>query len=175
MTVTINAPERISDGVWRFTWSSDLGGTPTFYLYLDGVLMYPTTETALDIYVSSGESVTLQVFDDAADSPDEIYSGRVTLGWQPIAGVDYYQIEEYVASVWTVRQKISENGSPWYSWRSRYLEDVTVHQFRIIPVGTNGNEGTPATFYVLMVRNPDAPALSFVFDTGTDKITIDAL
>ena len=173
MSVTIEQPQRVGPGAWRITWSSDLSD-PTFYVYRDGRLIATTALTSLVFTIAAGESPVIEVFDDAATLPSTAFPGRVTLAWYAIAAVDHYRIDEYVASVWTQRRRIRDDGSGYFRWRSRFLKDVTSHQFRVVPVGTNGNAGTATSFTVLMVRHPDPPNLTTSYDSGTRQLTFTA-
>lgn len=62
----------------------------------------------------------------------------------------------------------------YFLWRSGVLADSTTHQFRVTPVGVNGNAGATKTFSLLMVRTPDVPAVTYAYDPGTGAVTIAA-
>ncbi len=179
MAVTLNPPELLSRGVedtYRFTWSSDLP-TPTFYIYRDGVALTPggTTETELIVPVLSGESAIIEVLDDAGALPERVFSGRATLGWHPSTGAEKYRVEEYVASVWVLRQTVFETGRGWYTWQSEVLADSSAHQFRAVPVGGNGVDGMPIAFDLYMVRHPDPAEAVQSYSPGTGELTFSAV
>jgi len=173
MTVTIATPEQIDAQNWRVTWTSDVED-PTYYVRRDGELIATTSQTAMFFFVESGESLSLEVLDDADEVAAAGYPGRITLTWGDVAATDHYRVEEYVAAAWTLRTTVTDDGSKYFTWNSRYLEDCTTHQFRIIPVGTNGNQGTALTLTVLMVRHPDVPDVTYSYDSGDAKVTIAA-
>lgn len=174
MTVTIESQTRISSGSVSLVWSSDLGGTPTFYVYLDGVLAYTTTSISGVFAVDEGTFIIIEVLDDADDVPAAVFPGRFSLGWQAIDDGAYYIVEEYVASVWTQRAKIIDRREPWFTWSSRWLEDVTTHQFRVTVTDQNGNDSSVTNLTALMVRNPDEPDVTYTYsDLGPD-VTIAA-
>ena len=178
MTVTLdaNTPQQIGRVTWRVSWSSSLTD-PTFYVYRDGLQVATTRATSIDLVVQPGEQPVIEVLDSASESPLPSRPGNLTLAWYASAGtpvVDYYRVDEYVAAAWTERVRVQETGAGYYTWRSRFLEDVTEHQFRIVAVGENGNEATAASFTCLMVRHPDVPSVTYSYDKVTDKITVTA-
>lgn len=173
MTVTLTEPEWVTDDTVELSWSSDLGGTPTFYLWQWGDLVIITTDTGRQFTIAAGEDLILDVFDSASGEPDAYVSnGRATLCWWPVSGAAQYRVDEYVASVWTERGTVADNGEGFFAWTSRVLEDVTTHEFRIVPLDSAGNTGTATTFSKLMVRIPDVPSVSYAYDSGTAKITV---
>jgi len=173
MTVTISEPERLDSRTWRTSWSSDLED-PAFYVYRDGYLVAVTALGSMEFHIEGGESLVLEILDDADALPAAGFPGRLLLAWNSVDDADHYMIEEYVDSEWMERAQIADAGKPCFTWRTRFLEDCTEHQFRITPVGTNGNEGDPLTFIVLMVRHPDVPDVAYDYDDETAKVTISA-
>ena len=171
MSVTIETVQRVDSRSVRLTWSSGLG-TPTFYIWIDGTFAYETPLEQGTFAVRPGEAVVIDVFDASTDEPDAAYPGRLLLGWWPSDDVDYYRIDEYYSAAWTERVRINDNGEGFFTWLTRFLEDVTSHQFRIVPVGTDGNEGTATALTSLMVRHPDPPDVSYAYSSGTTKLTI---
>lgn len=159
---------------WRFTAVSSLP-TPTYYWRVDGARWHSGPEDTVLVPIDDG-TPTVWVSDDGWGSDDEHFPGRQTL--QVFIDEDsspayaYLRIDEYVSGSWTERKRLTCDGRGWYTWTSRYLEDVTVHQFRVVPVGENGNEGTPASFAALMVRHPSPPAVSHSYDENTGKVTV---
>jgi len=180
VSVTFLQPQRTGD-TWTIRWTST-ESTPTFRVYRDGVLIATTTTTSIDIAVAPGESPAIEVLDDATTLPEAGFPGWALLTWfRPSGGGgDYYLIEEYVSGApgsWVTRRKIKDLGSTaqpagYFRWRSRWLEDVTTHQFRITPVGANGNDGTAVTHAIFVVRRPDPPTVAIAWDSGTAKLTI---
>jgi hypothetical protein len=65
-------------------------------------------------------------------------------------------------------------GRRYFTWLTRVLEDQAQHQFRVTPVGSNGNAGAAKNFAVLMTRIPDPPSVSYSYDAGTGAVTIAA-
>ena len=174
MTVSIVRQIPAGVGAFRVEWSSDLGGTPTFYIYQDGQLIRTTESTSMIFRAPSGESLMIEILDSATETPQTAFPGRLTLSWEASTAVNYYLVEEYVASVWTERARVPDTNAYYFSWRTRYLEDVTTHQFRVTPIGTNGNTGARRTFSCLMVRHPDAPSVAYSYASGTGMVTVSA-
>lgn len=173
MTVTMSAPLALDAGAWRLAWSSDLTG-PTYYVYRDGRLVATTAARQMDFAVAEGECLAVEVLDDPDEMPASAFPGQLDLHWYSVAGTASYRIEEYVGTTWTLRAIVRDRGQGYFSWRSRWLEDVAVHQFRTVPVGTNGNQGTARTMTCLMVRIPDVPSVSYSYSGSTRKATISA-
>lgn len=171
MTVSIDSVTQTGLTTYQVGWSSNLPD-PTFYVYQDGVLLNTTKAGSGQFSVPTGESLVLEVLDDLNETPEAAFPGKLTLGWYAVTDTDFYRIDEYAGAAWVQRAVIRETGRGFYQWKSRFLEDVTVHQFRVVPVGTNGNDGDPLAFNVLMVRHPDAPAVGFSYSSGTGKVTI---
>lgn len=153
-------------------FSSDLGGTPIFYIYIDGTLVAETTHTEYEVSVNVDESYVVEILDVAGQIPMQVFPGKQRLNWFGFTeDVEYYRIDEYVDAAWVERKRKKENGG-YISFTSRFLEDGATHTFRVVPVGTDGNEGTAKQFAVLMVRHPDVPDVGYTYDGGTNKITI---
>jgi len=172
MAVTISNSVQIGAWTWRITWTSDLGGTPTYYIYRDGKLVETTVVASYDLFLDSGESVLLEILDSSTALPGTAFPGRLTLRWFDVAGVDRYRVQEYVDSSWTTRAEISDDDLEYFTWESRFLEDVTSHQFRVVGIGDNGNTGSITSFTVYVVRHPDPPNVSYSYADGTQKLTI---
>ena len=75
-------------------------------------------------------------------------------------------------SEWTERARVRHRETAYMQWMTRWLEDETSHQFRVVPVGTNGNEGTARTLTCLMVRNPTPPDVDYAYSNSTNKVTV---
>lgn len=174
MTVSDLTTTQLDAWNWLVSWTSD-ASSPTFYVYRDGELWLTTAETSLSLYAEPGEYFVLEVFDSASASPSYAYPGRLTLCWYAVTTAEYYTVEEYVDAAWVTREsRLLEDGSGFYRWQSRFLEDGETHQFRLTPAGTDGNSGTASTVTWFMVRHPNPPGLSFAYDEGTTKITVSA-
>lgn len=171
MSVTITSAVQTGPESYRVTYTSSLS-EPTYYLYQDGTLVAVTELTSWTFIVPMGESLNVEILDDPDELPQAAFPGRLTLAWEGSDSVEYYRIDEYVSETWTERARIYDTGVLYYSWQTRFLEDVTSHQFRIVPIGMNGNEGALKAFTVLMVRHPTPPSVSYAYDSETAKVTI---
>jgi len=139
MSITYTDPEQVDAYTWRLAWTSSLGDGTTCYVYRDGELFASGPITSVLVRVVTGEYYTWDVIDDLDDAPHYLYPGTMLLAWTETAATDHYRVEEYVNAAWTLRAAVRDTGQGYYTWRTRYLEDDTTHQFRIVPVGTNGN------------------------------------
>ena len=171
MTVTYDTPALVAPGTWRLTWSSD-EASPTYRVYVDGDLAAAIDVAEYVLRVGAGEYPVVEVLDTDVATPAEAHPPRLDLWWMGVSAADYYRVDEYVDASWTERARIEENGSGAYCWRSRVLEDETVHQFRIVAVAADGNEATSVERSALMVRYPDPPDVAFAYASGTGKVTI---
>ena len=176
MTVTMNAPKRVGPRAWRLSWSST-ESAPTYRVYRDGLLVAQTTATEITLSVDEGEAPVVQVLDTAAAVPDEGHPGRATLGWYAVLGADHYRVEEYVATVWTLRKIIrdrTDGAEGYFRWRSRPLEDSADHRFRARAVDAEGDEATIMDVTWRCVRHPDPPRATYTYAAGTGAVTLAA-
>ena len=103
MSVTYDRPRKVARRAWLLSWSSDLGGTPAFYVYVNSVGPLVTYETSRVFYVTEGESLHVDVYDDSAQRPPKRWPGRFLLQWWMVDDSDHYRIEEYVSGEWVLR------------------------------------------------------------------------
>ncbi len=170
MAVTITT-EQIGLHLIRANWEST-EGTPSYYIYLDGVLVHAAvTFETMEIAVADGQARTLEIFDTISHTPTPVQLGAVSLRWYATTDASAYRIDEYVANAWVERTQITDGGEWFFSWRSRNLEDVTSHRFRVVPL-LDDEEGTAQEMYFFMVRKPDGPGVDYSYDSGTGKVTI---
>ena len=175
MTITMNPPVRAGGSSWRFTWTSD-SVAPTFYIYnrSEGALIAQTTETALVISLAPGEAPVIEVREDAYDTIPRGYPSRLLLFWYAGVAVKYYRIEEYVGAAGVARARIYDRGEGHYQYRTRALTDAAAYSWRIIPVGTNGNDGTAVTWTGTLVTYPLPPQVTYGYSDITGAVTITA-
>jgi hypothetical protein len=173
MAVTIDSRVQISETVFDINYSSDLGGTPTFFIYQDGEFVTNTTETVWTFTTQPNVSLIVDIL-DSATLPLATLSGRVTIAWDGDTDAKHYRIEELVLSTWTLRQIVAEINEGSYSWKSRWLEDETTHQFRVISVGENDEEANARVFAILIVRNPDPVLPTFKYDESDGTVLVEA-
>ncbi len=173
MTVTISEPAYIAPGQWLVEWTTDLGAGTTYWIYLDGMLLEADSPTTSMVVVLDGSNaLELEVLDVEPLETDPVYPNRARFAWYGVTGAVEYRVEEYVSAAWTERKTFASEDADFFAFESRVLEDATTHQFRVIPIGADTNEGTALTFSVLMVRRPDPPVVSYTYASGTGKVTI---
>jgi len=154
---------------WRLSWS----GSGTFYVYVDGFLYTTTTRTWYDVPVPAGAVLAVQVFDSSSDTPDDVHPCQFVFFWERSPDAVHYRIERYVDAAWSVVHRVHERGQWIYNYRTAVLEDETEHQYRIVPVGSDGREGTAKTFTIKMVRRPDRPTQTITYDSGTGMLSVE--
>ena len=169
-------PQRIDEQSFSLALASQRTPPVTFRIFREGVLsdtIFSTTGYATALFqVRPGDHPFIEVLDHPDDAPSPAFPGRLLLHWQGVSGAISYRVEELVSAVWTLRATIQDDGAGAYSWQSRWLEDVTTHQFRTSAVDAAGNVGTPVAVTFFLVRHPDAPSVTYAWSAGTTKVTI---
>lgn len=160
MSVTYGMPQQIDAVTWRLPVTTDAFAPATLYVYRDGVLVdtVVTSTGRADLWLSvpAGTNPYYEVLDeDCRRQP--AHPGRFTVYWTGVSGAVSYTIEEFVASVWTERATVRDDGAGAFRWISRWLEDVATHQFRVSATDAAGNSSSTTSFSALMVRRPDIP------------------
>lgn len=180
MAVTLDAPVYVDERTVYYSWTSSLSGTPTHYVYRNGKLVETTELDEMFFFVEPDENLIIQVFDDPDDEPDVVYDGRLRLHWHAEADADYYIAQEYVDSAWEDVGKVIDDGRQEFDFDTRFLEDVTTHQFRVkavqedYPSDAAGTvlSGANTTVSCLMVRHPDVPDASYSYDKADGEVDI---
>ncbi len=166
------------------TVTSDLGGTIYYHWYADGSWLGLTTDPSITRVLDSAnqEEIVAQDTNDAdydpiANAPVG-WPGKQTLHWTAPADtdVDHYVVEQKKdAGSWVELGTVADDGSWSYTFQSPRLTDLADYTWRITPVDTAGNSGTPTTVGPeKIVRMPDAPDYEISFDPGTLKVTYTA-
>ena len=171
MTITIEELAIQDSWTWRVTWLSDQENALS-YVYVNGELFASGRLFEAIIPAQGGEQPVIAIFDDGDGVPGVEFPSRWMLQWETVAGVEYYKVQEYVDSAWVDRAHVYDRGQPNFHWFTRVLEDVTAHQFKIVPVGVDANVGTGRELQSIMVRTPDVPDYSVAYSNGTHKITV---
>lgn len=177
MAVTITKPVNQSGFWWKIVVSSDLGGTTTFFWRRNGARYSEGTDTQQIVHIDPTESPVFWISDISFGNDEDFLAGnakiQIFIDEDSTPAYEFIRFEEFVSAVWTLRKKVLTDGAGYYDFTSRFLEDETTHQFRAVPVGVNGNEGTPTTLSIFMVRNPDIPDVGFVYNgSGPATVTI---
>lgn len=171
MTVTITSIIQTDRRNVRIGYESDQS-KPVYRVYRDGRQIARTRASEFDVPHEPGDQVQIEVRDDAA-TPEPCNAGRAWLTWIGAAGTQKYRIEEQVGAEWIVRALVPHHGRRQHRWRTRFLEDGQTHQFRVVPIGENGNDGDAVSLPIKIVRRPDVPTLTFDYNPATRVLTID--
>lgn len=156
---------------WTLTGPSEVS-----YIWRDGVKIAETQLTSWLVSVAPGESPVFELFDDAAAVPADAHPAYAVLGFYAAAATAEYRVQQFVSAAWTTVATLRDDGAtPYFTWRSPPLADSTSHQFRVVPVGTNGNVGTAAPLTMLIVTWPAVPRVSYAYNgAATPTVTITA-
>jgi len=176
VSVTITRQQQIGARTWIFEWESTLEN-PTYYIYRDGLLMAVTRAERRQFEVGLGEYVQIEILDDPDAVPGRVYPGRLLLGWQRAENASAYRVEEFSGGpggTWQMRKRIVESGRAYYTYRTRFLEDLGQFQWRVVSERPGGGDGGILPFSAWMVRRPDTPELEWSYDPETRKITFSA-
>ena len=157
-----------------------LTGTVYYHWYRDGVWVASTCAANFGFRLPSDEQIRIDVLATTEEDwtvPQEIdgHPSRKTLWWvrSMDEAVEQYRIEEdkdgggysAVGVVW------DEPGRWDYRWMTPVLEDLATYTWKIYPVDTASNDGTPITLGPeKIVRTPDAPEFQVTFDDGTTRV-----
>ncbi len=141
MTVTLSQPTKFSVHHWEITFTSDLT-SPTFYVYNQGKRVVVTV--GLRALIRSELEPHVEVYDVEATVPDQYTNpGRITLQWYHLDGAHRYRVEQLIDGVWTEKSIVNAQGDRYYSWVSDWLDDAIGYTFRVVPIDSLGNVGTP--------------------------------
>lgn len=172
MTVTIEQLLELGPGRWRVTCSSDIAGS-TFQLYLSGEAAGENQSGVFEFVTLPDEYPIVEVLDSEDEIPSSAWPSSVLIMWNssrnitptPAQETSHYLIEQFVGGQWTLVDRIEEEDEVgFHTWRTGVLADGQTHQFRVTPMGINGNSGTPRSYTIPMVRHPDPPSVTFEYD-----------
>lgn len=172
MTVSITSVTAEGEGAFRVVWSSTLS-TPTFYVFVDGKEVTRTTLTSRVFHVEAGATPVLEVLDDPDETPSLARTSRRQMQWQGSGATARYRIERYNGADWDEVGSVEDIGvGGLFDFNTDPLPDGTAASYRVVPIGTNDNEGTPAALTINQVRHPDPPDVGYAYAAGTQKVTI---
>lgn len=171
MSMTIERQDRAANA--EILVVSSTMALPAYRVFRDGVFVGRTHSNVIVVPLPIGGSVEVEIRDDALPAGTSAES-FVVLQWDAIAGTDYYRVERFDDPDWILLDEVYDDGSPEYQWQSPQLGIETSVQFRITPVGTNGNVGTPVTPTVTIAAPPAPPDVTYTFSGATKKVTIAA-
>jgi hypothetical protein len=149
-------------------YASDLTPPVTFYVYRDGVLLATTTLASYDVTIVAGDSPVFDVFDRSDRRPDrrvpELRAARL------VRSDGGGRWGRRVARRAVRRRELGpQGGGKSQLHRLLRMAEQSAgrrdrYQFRVVPVGTNGNDGTIKTFALLIVRRPDPPDVTYAYN-----------
>ena len=174
MAISSTTYTQIDPSTFKVEWVSSLT-SPTYYVYLDSVLVETIERSWTFVNVPPGETLDFQVFDSSSNAPDEAFAGRFVFSWynQDTVIVNFevamYQSGSYVV-LDTVQVTSLEH---YYQYKSAYLNNETEYKFRITPIGLNQARGVPVYITQTLVRRPDPPKASYTYDVGLQSLTVE--
>jgi hypothetical protein len=175
--VTIDSVLQVGVDLYQLDWSSDqdISDANPYRIYQDGVLIATQTAASLVVQAPASQVPVFEILDDADAVPQPGYPAYSILSWTLDDDVSLYRIEEYDGAAWNEVATVSpDRTSSFQSWQSETLDDLSTTQYRVLGIDAAGNEGTPTTFTVFMVRHPDAPDVEMTFNTSPRTVTIAA-
>ena len=173
MAVTITNRVQLSPATWIITYESDLGGTPTFYVWVNGAFVDETEETTVTVNVSPGRYTQIDIFDDSGDSPGNVFPDSITLQWLSRGGVVEWKVYEIdITAAETLIRTMVDNGGVM---KLEYpVNDGDWNEFRIDGFGPGGEESTSRQFLFDHVGLPQSDANVITYDEGTLKFVASA-
>lgn len=163
--------------------TSDLAGGPIyFHWYLDGQYCGRSTVPEHTLYLDAGDQASVVAIDtldsdfDVHENAPAGWPARETLWWvRSLAdAVEYYRIDQQVdGGAWSVLGYVPAVPGQWaYEYLTPRLVDLSTYAWRIVPVDTAGNEGTPLELPARrMVRRPDAPDFTITYNQSETTVT----
>lgn len=172
MAVTLQQPVRVGSNAWLISYSSDLPSPVVFRIFQDGSLVATTTLQEYTVSIGAGAAPVIEVLDDPTALPITVFPGRLLLHWRRVDAAQSYRIDRLVGPQFVRQGEVPQSQLVgYYQFLTVFVEDDTVHTFRVVPI-SNGNDGTPRVFPVLMVRHPDPPVVNYAYNPTDQKVTI---
>ncbi len=170
MSVTIQEPVHVGQGAWLIRYSSNLED-PTFRVYVHGRLIKITKLQSVFVYADHADGRLVEIRDDELPATTAA-ENRISLRWEAVDDVDYYRLDEYVGSAWVEFARVPAGSSKNYRYSAPPSCGGVTQQMRVVPIGKNGNAGTPTSLTPRSLNHPPPPAVSWSFDAQTNTVTI---
>jgi len=170
MTITSVDSQQIASSMYLVTWSSDIVGA-TFYVYNNGELVDITKTNNYTVSVAEGSYPYIEI-SDSGEIVSKAGQSHSDLEWDQVANTKEYRVEEWDGTSWVVRERIRDDGSPGYQYRSLPSVDETSSQIRVIAVGVNESESSAATSAYATPRHPEIPEVLYTYDGSLNTLTI---
>jgi len=176
--IVYDSIEQVDLTLWKFKGHSTLTPPVTLRVYVAGRLYLNAFVSAdgtfeFEVNVGNATSPFVEVLDEACLRPEYAYPGQWDLHWywsQPDASS--FRVEQFVGAAWVEKGTVPYYVDGYFTWRTPWLADVTVHQFRVVAITIGGLEALPIPFTAEMVRHPDVPDQNFSYSAGTGKVTV---
>jgi len=151
-------------------------GLSPYSIWYKGILWdrVDATEYIIEETGAANEPPAIEVLDSSpgATAEQELYPPLLILQWRGVDGVDRYQIQEKVFGTWTTRHTVLETGLGYYQYKTPALADVTLAKWRVRAIDEWDNPSAALNFDAFIVSNPEPPAITMTYDSGTGLVTI---
>lgn len=169
MSVTIETVQAAGPNQVMVRWSSDLTN-PLYRIWRGGVRIDVTRRNWGVFALDGGDARDIVIADDSA-VPSGTAEKHAVLLWDAVAATAAYRVEQSIDAAWVTLHEVADDGRQLYQWRTPLLPAGTATSFRVTPIGTNGNDGTPVTPTVTLAGQPDPPEVAATYDLGTMTIS----
>lgn len=174
MTIVLNDPVNVGVGAVLFSWTSD-AVDPLFRITKNGLPIQSTRSNRVVLMCLPSDVIA--VSDDGSNPADEGAEASLEISWPAVASSAFYKIEEETSpgsGTFDVRAVIRDDGRSRFLYNTAPFVDDVATVYRVTPIGTNGNDGTPTSFNRTVPRHPSAPDVTVTFSDSTKKVTIAA-
>jgi hypothetical protein len=178
--ITITSTSRINNTT-VVNVTSSLTAPVWYFWYLDGVFVSTTRAPKYTFVLPAGQQSQVDVLDGNTSTPPAAPTAypavRVINFVRSLGGVDRYRIEQQAnGGAWIAIGYVQDNPRSWsYQITTPRLDDLTQYAWRVIPIDAAGNDGTALSLgQELIVRTPDAPNFTVVFDAVHDQVMFSA-
>jgi len=161
---------RQPEATWLFTWAV---GTPPYAVWLDGRQLASGLTVESFLYeeaIHEDEAPPLEILNDGDPVQNQLFPPRIQIQFRALQAAAAYIIEQFIAAAWVQVAQIMEAKRGYHNRETEPLDDATTHLFRATALSVAGAEGTPLTFSIDMVRNPNTPQVAFSVSTAGDIV-----
>ena len=170
-----------SGNTTRVTVISSLSGLVYYFWYQDGAYVATTTIPHMAFVLQAGQQAKIVCIDQNTSTPPAApdgYPARRKLFWIRAAGsIARYRVDQQEnGGAWSTLGYVTPKYNQWsYSFTTPTLDDLATYNWRIVPLDSAGNAGTPLTIATeTIVRTPDSPDFSISYNPSTSKVTFGA-
>lgn len=174
MAITSVTANRISGTSYTVTAVSGLSD-PTYFWYRDGLLIAETIENFYTFALADTESVRIEVFDSASDTPEDSLPGRARIYWDAQPDANEYEVYQENTSLSgsspALVMTVQDDGAAWHLFESDFLQDFNAYEWNVYAINAAGNSSLARTMLLTVVRRPTAPIGSYEYNDGTGVLT----